>query len=208
MRSSLEIIQHLKEKEYGDAVIQEAIHKLKELKYIDDEVFAQAYVRTNARVSLKGPTVLKQELAQKGIAGNLVENALLAYTEQEQFECAAKVAEKTGKKTRSSSRKIQEQKITEALLRKGFTSHIITKILSEELTEKDEGEEWDALCKAGAKAHRRYQKLSGREFEYKMKQSLYQKGFDLDLIDRFLQSEEWQEMTSETSSEQSEDSFW
>jgi regulatory protein len=196
MRSSLEIIQYLKEKDYGEPVIQEAIHKLKELNYIDDEAFAIAYVKTNARVSLKGPNVLKQELAQKGISGSIVESALSNYTDEEQLEYATKIAEKTVKKTKSSSKKIQDQKVTETLIRKGFTRDIVNIILKETMTEKNEGEEWEAICQTGAKAHRRYGKFKGREYQHKMKQYLYQKGFDLDLIENYLQSDEWLEISS------------
>jgi regulatory protein len=197
MRSSQEIIQHLKEKDYVEPVIQETVHKLKKLNYIDDEAFAIAYIKTNARISLKGPNVLKQELIQKGVSGSVIENVLSNYSVEEQLEFATKVAEKTVKKTKSSSSKIQDQKITEVLLRKGFTRDIITMILNDTVPQKDEREEWEAICQAGEKAHRRYKKFEGREYEHKIKQSLYRKGFDLDMIERYLQSEEWQETSSD-----------
>jgi regulatory protein len=190
MRSVLEVIQHLKEKEYGDPVVQEAVHKLTQLHYLNDEEFAVAYVRTHAKVSLKGPVVLRQELIQKGISSTTIEVALSHYSKEDQIRYAKKFSEKIFKKTTSSSENMQKQKITEALIRKGFSQEVITIVLEETIPNRDETEEWAAICQIGEKAHRRYQKYQGWEYSQRMKQSLYQKGFKIELIERYLQSEE------------------
>ncbi|MBM6616467.1 recombination regulator RecX [Bacillus suaedaesalsae] len=197
MRSTLEVIQHLREKEYADAVISEVVHKLTDLKYLNDEEFARAYVRTNARVGLKGPSVLKQELIQKGMTQSLIEIALAEYSMEEQIEYAEVIVNKTLKKTKNVSSRIQQQKINEALSRKGFSQDTIRVVLQQMDTQKEESEELEAICLAGAKAHRRLKKLSGRELEFKVKQTLYQKGFGLDLIEGYLQSEEWNELLTD-----------
>ncbi|MFZ3590961.1 recombination regulator RecX [Bacillus sp. DJP31] len=196
MRSTQEVIQNLKEKEYEDAIIQETIHKLRNINYLDDEAFAIAFVRTNSRVSLKGPVILKQELGQKGISALEIETALSHYTEEDQLAFATKIAEKTLGKTTSASEKMQKQKVTETLIRKGFSREIITLAMNELAPEKSEEEEWIAVCQTGAKAHRRYQKYKGREYEQKMKQYLFQKRFQVDLIERFFDSEEYKELTN------------
>lgn len=197
MRSTLEVIQHLREKEYSEPVISEAVHKITELKYLNDEEFARAYVRTNARVGLKGPNVLKQELIQKGVTSTLIEIALSEYSFEEQMEYAETIVQKTLRKTKNSSRRTQEQKINEALVRKGFPYDIIQAVMQQSDTQKEENEEWEAICLAGAKAYRRHKKLTGRELDYKIKQTLYQKGFGLDLIGVYLQSDEWNELLAD-----------
>ncbi|KAA0544937.1 recombination regulator RecX [Bacillus sp. BGMRC 2118] len=194
MRSTLEVIQYLREKEYGEPVISEVIHKLTELKYLNDEEFARAYVRTNSRVGLKGPTILKQELVQKGIQQFVIEMVLADYTIEEQIEYAEVIVNKTIKKSKNVSSRVQHQKIHEALSRKGFPQDTIRAVLQQIDTQKEDDAEWEAMCVAGAKAHRRLKKLSGSELEYKIKQTLYQKGFGLDLIENYLQSEEWNEL--------------
>ncbi|WP_456276730.1 recombination regulator RecX [Bacillus sp. AK128] len=190
MRATLEVIQNLKEKEYPDAVIQEVIHKLTSLKYLNDEEFGIAYVNTNAKVSLKGPIVLKQELGQKGISAGIIDLVLSQYTMEDQIEFAKKYAEKTYRKTSSSSEKMQKQKMMDSLIRKGFTQGVIRMVLDETMPERDEENEWEAICKMGEKAHRKNHKFSGYEYTQKMKQYLYQKGFSIELIDQYLQSED------------------
>ncbi|MBM7662587.1 regulatory protein [Bacillus mesophilus] len=190
MRATSEVIQHLKEKEYEDAVIQEVIHKVTNLSYLNDEEFAVAYVNTNAKVSLKGPVVLKQELLQKKMPSRIIEHALSQYSFDHQVQYAKKYCDKTYKKTVTSSERMQKQKITEALIRKGFTQDVITIVLDESVPERDAQEEWVAICNMGEKAHRRYSKFNGWEYSQKMKQYLFQKGFPIDLIEQYLQSED------------------
>jgi regulatory protein len=190
MRATSEVIQHLKEKEYEDAVIQEVVHKLTNLRYLNDEEFSVAYVNTNAMVSLKGPVVLKQELSQKKMSARIIELALSQYSFENQIEYAKKYSDKTFRKTVSSSERMQKQKITEALRRKGFTQDVISIVLEENVPQRDEQEEWVAICKMGEKAHRRYSSLNGWEYSQKMKQYLFQKGFPIDLIEQYLQSED------------------
>ncbi len=192
MRSTQEVVQHLKEKDYSDAVIQEAIHKLNQVNYLDDEEFSIAYVRTNSKLSLKGPVLLKQELNQKGLSSTDIESALSHYIEEDQISNATKLAEKVVNKTTSSSEKMQKQKVSESLMRKGFSREVINNVIKEIAPEKVEGEEWAAICQTGAKAHRRYQKFKGWEYKRKMKQYLYQKGFPADLIEKYFESEEYQ----------------
>src|SRR4051812_12758228 len=62
MRSEKEIRDYLFSKEIEEPVINEIIHKLSALKYINDEEFALAYVRTQANTTDKGPTIIKMEL--------------------------------------------------------------------------------------------------------------------------------------------------
>jgi regulatory protein len=190
MRATSEVIQHLKEKEYEDAVIQEVIHKLTNLRYLNDEEFAVAYVNTNAKVSLKGPVVLKQELSQKKMSAEIIDIALSQYSFDNQIEYAKKYSDKTFRKTVTSSERMQKQKITEALRRKGFTQDVISIVFEENVPQRDEQEEWAAICNMGEKAHRRYSSLKGWEYSQKMKQYLFQKGFPIDLIEQYLQSED------------------
>ncbi|MEH7384342.1 RecX family transcriptional regulator, partial [Bacillus sp. JJ1521] len=67
MRSTKEVIDYLKKKEVDDPIIPDVLHKLADYKYVNDEEFAKAYVRTQINTTTKGPEVIKQELFEKGI---------------------------------------------------------------------------------------------------------------------------------------------
>ena len=103
-----------------------------------------------------------------------------------QLSHATALIEKKSSRTRSFPREVLKQKIEQNLLRKGFSGEMIQMAMNEVTIEKDEDQEWHAMIEQGMKAHRKFQKYSGYEYEQKMKQTLYRKGFSIELIDRFI----------------------
>lgn len=191
MRSKQEIVSYLKSKEVDDQIIPDIIHKLKSFNYVNDVEFAEAYVKTQVNTSTKGPGLIKQELIEKGVTGQIIESSLELFSKEAQIETALKLSTKIQKKANKVSKIQQKQKTEELLTRKGFSWDII-QIVNEEVamddedTEKDE--EWEAIQYQGRKAHSRYMRqYEGWEYEQKMKQALYRKGFSLDLISRFVE---------------------
>jgi regulatory protein len=75
------------------------------------------------------------------------------------------------------------------LMQKGFHQGVIQMILDELPMEKDEDQENEALQREGARLMRRHQRLPLMKRKMKIKQGLYQKGFAIDDIQRFLDEE-------------------
>ncbi|WP_078381762.1 recombination regulator RecX [Sutcliffiella halmapala] len=190
MRTEKEIERYLKEKEMEGYVIKEIIIKLKEQSYLNDAEFAIAYVRTQVQTTLKGRDVIKQELLEKGVDKNTIEDALVEYSYETELEHAIKLVHKNHSKYKKDAFKIMIQKVEQALKRKGYSFSIIKDAVSEADLEKDTSEEWDAIVKQAEKYHRKYASLEGYEYKMKMKGALYRKGFSMDLIDRWLEGEE------------------
>jgi regulatory protein len=187
MRTEKEIEVYLKEKEIEPFVIKEIIVKLKEQSYLNDAEFAVAYVRTQVQTTLKGRQVISQELVEKGVAKNTIEDALMEYSEEEELEHAIKLVHKYSPKYKNDAFKIMIQKVEQALMRKGYSFSVIKVAIEEADLEEDVSEEWDAIAKQAEKYHRKYAKLEGYDYKMKMKGALYRKGFTMDLIDRWLE---------------------
>lgn len=186
MRSTKEVIDYLKKKEVDEPIIPDVIHKLSEYKYINDEEFAKAYVQTQINTTTKGPEVIKQELFEKGVEQDILLKSLALFTMDEQVGKAIKLISKTIPKNNKASERQTKQKIEQTLQRKGYPWDVIQIAMEEAMVEKDTNEEWGALEHQGMKAHRKYEKLEGWEYEQKMKQALFRKGFDLDMIEKFI----------------------
>jgi regulatory protein len=193
MRSEKEINDYLMEKEIDEPIIEEVIHKLSAQKYINDEEFALAYVRTQANTTDKGANVIKNELKEKGIAEKFVLKALEEYPLGQQIEKAVKISEKFFQKNAKDSLKVQKQKLENLLLRKGYSFEIISIAVKETDLPKPEDEEMDAIRFQGDKADRKYSNFTGFDYQQKMKQALYRKGFAMDLIERYLAEKETHE---------------
>lgn len=188
MRSEGEVREHLHKKEVADPVIQEVIHRLYEFKFLNDEEFAKAFVRTQMNTTDKGPDLVKAELKKKGIKDHILAQAMAEYPLESQVEKAEQLGSKFAAKNSRDSSKILKQKLEQHLLRKGYPFQVISIALEEISTEKQEDFEMDALAYQGEKLLKKYRSLSGPEFTRKMKQGLYNKGFSLDLIDKYLDS--------------------
>jgi len=190
MRAESEIRTYLKQKDVGQAVIDEVVHRLHRQKYLDDQEFANAYVRTQVNGGKKGPNVIKQELKQKKINDQYIDEALTFYPESKQIEHAIHLGEKLVKQQKKLSEKILKQKMEQTLMIKGFPYSIISIVMEEIEYERDGDEEWDALVIQFEKADRKFRSLQGYEYKMKVKNFLYRKGFPLELIDQLLAEKE------------------
>ncbi len=69
-RTEKEIKDKLKEKGYSSPDIEESIDKLKRYGYLNDENYTLSYIKSN--INKKGARLISMELAQKGIAREII----------------------------------------------------------------------------------------------------------------------------------------
>ncbi len=191
MRSEYEVKKKLLDAGYGEAVILEAIRKLESLGFLNDQTYSKALLETKKRTLKKGPRAIRQDLKKKGIDKALQDEVLETFTQEEQLEIAMQLAEK---EVRAGSRKTPtqlKQKIQDVLMRKGYSFSIVSDVL-ERINLEREDDEWEALITSqGEKVWRKFAgKLSGTERNIKVKQALYQKGFPIEVINRFIEEKE------------------
>ncbi len=73
-RTKKEIVDKLTEKGYGREDIDEAIHRLCEYGYINDERYTFSYIKAN--IQKKGKKLIRTELLNKGIDREVVSSCL------------------------------------------------------------------------------------------------------------------------------------
>ncbi|MBP3622211.1 MAG: regulatory protein RecX [Lachnospiraceae bacterium] len=81
-RTKKEISTKLKEKGYSDLDIEEAILKLKEYGYINEENYAFSYIKSN--ITKKGSKLISMELMNKGVSNEIIREQLLEFEEREE----------------------------------------------------------------------------------------------------------------------------
>lgn len=193
MRSEAEVRDYLKKKEISEPVTNEAIRKLYEYNFLNDEEFANSFVRTQLNTTDKGAEVIKLELKEKGISPDLIAKAIEEVSFDDQLEKAIKLSEKYAQKNKKDSSRILKQKIEQMLHRKGYTFDIIRAAMDETEVEKENDDEMDALRIQGEKLHNKYSKLPDREYRQKLKMALYRKGFPMEMINEFISEKESEE---------------
>ena len=169
------------------------IKELISQRLLDDQEFALSYIRSKRLTLMKGPLKLKQDLLQKGVSEEIIEEAMKSFSEEEQIEQIKKWLEKRKTKNQKQSSQGYIDKLSTQLMGKGYSHRSIKAALNQVEFEVDKDEEWEALCFQGEKISRKYKtKYTGWEFDQRVKQALYRKGFSLELIDRYLESEKWE----------------
>jgi regulatory protein len=187
MRSEKEIKIYLEQKEIDEPIIQEILHKLITQKYINDQDYALAFVRTQVNTTNKGPDLIRMELKERGIKEELIKLSLKEYPFENQMEKAANLAAKFYDRNSKDSKRILQQKLEGMLLRKGYSYEIINNAVHEAANHKNVDEEMEAIRYQGDKIQRKYRQFSGYEYHQKLKQALYQKGFSMDVIEKYLE---------------------
>lgn len=187
MRSEKEIHDYLITKTFAEDIIKSVLQRLRDNNFVNDLEFALAFVSSRIQTSVKGPILIRQELYKKGLSEANIIEGLKVYTEEKQLEIASSFAGKNANQRKNLSDYQIRQKIGQALISKGFPHEIIQTALNEMTIKKDDDERFYAVTVQGNKAIKKYcSKYEGWELTQKVKQYLFQRGFNSEDIDVFI----------------------
>lgn len=134
-RTAFQVKKYLRDKGYDGDVIDNVVKQLEEYHYIDDMEYAIMYFRYGFEKG-RGLVRIKRELAEKGVAADVIE---MAYDELEnvpdQTDAAMQIAEtmingmEPGDMDYDEKRKLQA-KIGRRLMSRGFSSDIVYKVIN------------------------------------------------------------------------------
>jgi regulatory protein len=151
-RSTREIRDYLRGKQYEPETIDAAVARLTERGYLDDAAFARWWAENRAQFRPRGPHLLRQELRKKGIATTTVDDALAEQAESVDTDAQALALARN--KLRSLHRSGLEpevilRRLSGLLSRRGYgydTVRTVLRTLREtgELTDPDALEAMDA----------------------------------------------------------------
>ncbi|MBM7841379.1 regulatory protein [Alkalihalobacillus xiaoxiensis] len=196
MRSEKEMIDYLEKKERQPEHIKQAITFLKRERLVDDFAFAGAFIRTKINQSHIGPSKLKQQLKQKGVLDQIIDESLLPYDLDWQKIEVKRWLEKLERRKVESKESQQQQrnKQINQLLSKGFDYEAIVSVLNNHV-EEDADQEIKALQFQAEKMVRTYsKKYSGYELKQRLTQALARKGFSFSditsVVDELLQGDD------------------
>ncbi len=140
-RSEHEIRQRLGQHGYPAELIDRAVEKLRGLDLVDDAAFARYWVEQRQTHRPRGARLLKLELRQKGLAGDLAGEAVVGLGDE--VEGAYQAAARKAARLRSVDERTFRQRLGGFLQRRGFgyepSAAALSRLWSE--TRGQEGEE-------------------------------------------------------------------
>ena len=176
-RTEKEVRDYLVKHEIDEKIIPQVIQSLKEDNWINDRQYAYSIINTNQLSGDKGPYVLTQKLAQKGISKSTIEDVLKDF---DFTEVAQRVAEKLLKKyTGKLPARALQEKIIQNLTNKGFSYSDAKSAFDDLDSQVDEETVQELIFKELDKQYAKYaRKHEGYELKQRLTQVLARKGYD------------------------------
>ena len=139
-RSVQEVRRRLREKDYAVDVIETVLARLQELDLLDDDAFARYWVEQREQFRPRSRAMLRYELAQKGVARNVVDTALQSVDE---YASALKAAQRWAASKTGLEPETFRKKLGSFLSRRGFPYSVVRETmehLENEMTEHENEE--------------------------------------------------------------------
>ena len=129
-RSKKELVKKLRQKKVSDSIIDDIIELLEKQKYLDDKTYAKSYLEDKLNSKPIGRRLAKLKLFEKGIDKELIEKTIDEnYSEDKEFELAAKLMEKFEKKVKHKDPADKRNKCYRYLISKGFDYETAGRVL-------------------------------------------------------------------------------
>ena len=180
IRSEKEIKEYLDKQEILEQDKIKIIKKLKENKMINNESYYKSYISDRIRLNHDGPDKIKKELINNNIEEEKINDELSKYNDTF-YELLRKEINKKLKVNKESDYKFK-QRMLNNYINKGYKKEMILNILDDisidDLSnlKKDYLKQYNKLSK----------KYSDDELKFKLKNSLYQKGYKIDDINKVM----------------------
>lgn len=186
IRSKKEIEEYLETVSIDDNDKLEIIKKLEEIGFINDLAFTKAFTYDKFNLSNYGPYKIKNELLKHSIEESLIDESINSILESDIVDKLQSIINKRIKNNNKYSNYILKQKTVLDLVNLGYDKEMIAdiydsnKLESNYIIEKEFNKQYNKLVK----------KYKDNELKYKLREKLYQKGFDIESINNLLQKKE------------------
>lgn len=130
-KTEKEVIEKLKIKGYEQKHIEESIKFLKEYKFLNDDYYAEAFIRD--KLSSKGSQRIRQELIKKGISRDTIEKKLYGIDKDTEKNTARELANKKLRVIQKSEKDTYKisGKLYRFLISRGYTYDVVKEVVKD-----------------------------------------------------------------------------
>lgn len=186
LRTIKEVQDKLAQSSDDQGQIDEVINQLIDQQLLDDQKYADSYVRTIVNQAKNGPKWISNQLTKRGVTLNQINEALANfYPEAVVIENAEQVVVKEMQHLKKEAFKMAVSKTRQLLLRRGFANNQI-EIALQIIDPADYPTDPTVIDKLATKYLKRYAKYGDYEQIQRTKRALYQKGYSMDEINSSL----------------------
>ncbi|MBK6765964.1 MAG: regulatory protein RecX [bacterium] len=123
--------EKLRARGYAVEEIDSAIDKLKEKNLLNDERFAEGFVRTRIETHPRGKSAMIRDLVARGVSGPTAKEAVnSALPAEQELELAKELVDRKARQYAALDRETRKRRLTGLLARRGFGPDTIRKVLA------------------------------------------------------------------------------
>ncbi|MEU4117352.1 regulatory protein RecX [Kitasatospora sp. NPDC028055] len=145
-KSRKQLADALRKREIPEDVAEQVLTRLEEVGLIDDAAFAAAWVESRHAVRGLSRRALAQELRTKGVAADLVEQALVQVDHDDETDAARALVERKLRSTRGLDPQVRTRRLVGVLARRGYSEGLAFRVVRAALEEEaaePAGPEWE-----------------------------------------------------------------
>ncbi|MFD8708271.1 recombination regulator RecX [Kitasatospora sp. NPDC059648] len=139
-KSRKQLADALRKREIPEDVAEEVLTRLEEVGLIDDAAFAAAWVESRHAVRGLSRRALAQELRTKGVAADLVEQAVAQLDHDDETDAARALVERKLRSTRGLDPQVRTRRLVGMLARRGYSEGLAFRVVRGALEEEASGE--------------------------------------------------------------------
>jgi regulatory protein len=179
-RSKLEVIKYLKRFNYSLDDINNAITKLEENNYLDDDNYMTSFINDLINLTNNGPKKITNKLINLGFKEEKIKPLIDKIDDNVWQEKVEKIVNKKINADKKEGENKIRERILYNLVNEGFKKEDILLILDNTKIPQNK----DALLKIGDKLYNKLtKKYEGSELWYQLKAKLIQKGFNYNEVE-------------------------
>lgn len=132
LHSIKELKQKLKLKKYNENIIEEVTANLLQSDYLNDEKFAEQFIKDKTTLKRMGSSKIKIELIKRGIPKEIILEKLKSISGDESYNNCMQLAQKKINSLRNRKKEIKQEKnkVYSFLLSKGYEAELISNVLN------------------------------------------------------------------------------
>lgn len=128
----------LAKRECDPEVAREVLDRLTEVGLVNDEAYAELYVRSKQNSRGVAKSVLRRELREKGVAADSVADVMNAVPEAAEEDRARALVRTRLPRLHGLDRSVQVRRLAGLLARKGYPSGLASRVVFEEIDQSAE----------------------------------------------------------------------
>ncbi len=134
-RTRQELAKALADREVPVEAADAVLDRMEEVGLVDDRSFAHDWVESRQSRRQLSRSAIKRELITKGVDRDDIDEALAEVGDEDELNAARALAEKKVRAMSKLEPKVRYRRLAGALARRGFPSHVTTRVLGEVLAD-------------------------------------------------------------------------